>query len=106
MEFIPSRRKITIYLERKPIEVPSNVSIKEALILSGFSLSPFPDDGKIFVPCEVGGCMSCAMEVDGNLKPICVTQIRDGTKIKRVQNSGKFTPQRIVHGFQGHPAGG
>jgi sulfur carrier protein ThiS len=71
----PSWETITLYFDDKPLQVASGISIKEALQLSGFSVSPFPKGDGIFVPCGVGGCMSCAMKVDGEILPICVTQV-------------------------------
>lgn len=105
MEERLSNRSITIYFDDKPLKVPSEISIKEALELSGYSISHFPKEREIFVPCEVGGCMSCAMEVDGEILPICVTSVREGMKIYKGL-SQSFSPLRIVHGFQGHPVGG
>ncbi|MBS3906953.1 MAG: radical SAM protein [Syntrophaceae bacterium] len=105
MEERPSWETITIYFDDKPLQVTSGIPIKEALQLSGFPISPFPKGDGIFVPCGVGGCMSCAMEVDGVFLPICVTQVQEGMKIQK-EFSHPISPLRIVHGFQGHPVGG
>jgi Fe-S-cluster-containing dehydrogenase component len=83
MEERPSGEIITIYFDGKPLQVPSGISIKEALQLSGFPISPFPKGNGNVVPCEVDGCMSCAVEVDGVSLPICVTQVQEGMKIQK-----------------------
>jgi len=105
MEERPSCETMTTYFEDNPLRVPSDISIKEALQLFGFPISPYPKKDEIFAPCEVGGCMSCAMEVDGVSLPICVTPVREGMKIRKGTPQSGF-PLRIVHGFQGHPVGG
>lgn len=105
MEEVSSSVTLTIYIDGKPFRVPSRISIKEALQLSGFSISSFPKADGLFVPCQVGGCMSCAMEVDREFLPICVTEVREGMRIQR-EPSHPRVPLRIIHGFQGHPVGG
>jgi len=105
MEERPSWKTITISFEGKPLQIPSEISIKEALQLCGFPISPIPERDEIFVPCGVGGCMSCAMEVDGVVLPICVTQVREGMKIRK-ELPHPHSPLRIIHGFQGHLVGG
>jgi len=105
MEERPSGETITIYFDGRPHRVPSEISIKHALQISGFSTSLFPQGQGMFAPCEVGGCMSCAMEVNGKAVPICVTKVHDGMKIqKKLPDS--FRPLRLIHGFHGHPVGG
>lgn len=49
--------------------------------------------------------MSCAMEVDGTIVPICVTEVREGMKIS-TEIPPHVSPLRIIHGFHGHPVGG
>ena len=60
---------------------------------------------EIFAPCEVGGCYSCAVEVDGEIKPSCVTAIKDGMEVK-TELPEDYAPKRLVHGWMGHPVGG
>ena len=105
MEERPSWETITIYFDDEPLQVTSGISIKEALQLSGFPISPFPKGDGIFVPCEGGGWMSCEMEVDGVSLPICVTQVKEGIKIQK-EVSHPIPPLRIVHEFQGHSVRG
>jgi hypothetical protein len=50
MEERPSWETITIYFDGKPLQVTSGISIKEALQLSGFSISPFPKGDEILDP--------------------------------------------------------
>ncbi|MEW6215321.1 MAG: radical SAM protein [Nitrospirota bacterium] len=59
----------------------------------------------MFVPCEVGGCWSCAVEVDREVRPSCVTAVRDGMKIN-TSIPEDYVPRRIVHGWMGHAVGG
>ena len=82
---------------------------QESLLRKPFSFpafqSLFPKGDGIYVPCEVGGCTSCAVEIDGVSLPICVAQVQEGMKIQK-EVSHPIPPLRIVHGFQGHPVGG
>ena len=57
------------------------------------------------MPCEVGGCWSCAVEVNQELKPTCVTPVKESLRI-RTRLPKDFIPKRIVHGFSGHSVGG
>ncbi|RLI87438.1 MAG: radical SAM protein [Archaeoglobales archaeon] len=98
-------RHIRIKVDGETFSVPDKITVKKALEIVGYEFSKFPERGKIFAPCEVGGCWSCAVEVDGELKPSCVTPIRDGMRIETHVESYK-EPKRLVHGFSGHTVGG
>ncbi len=65
----------------------------------------YPEKGSLFAPCEIGGCWSCAVEVNGELKPACVTPIKEGLRI-RTKLPGDYIPKRFVCGFNGHLVGG
>ncbi|MBM4129002.1 MAG: radical SAM protein [Nitrospira sp.] len=98
-------KAITIWVDGKSFSVPERISVRHALEFIGFKISKFPEDGALFVPCEVGGCWSCAVEIDGEVKPSCVTGIRDGMKIT-IALPENYEPRRIVHGWIGHTVGG
>jgi pyruvate formate lyase activating enzyme len=83
-------------------QVPERITVKSALELAGYEFTRFPEKNKIFAPCEVGGCWSCAVEISGRLKPSCVTPVQDGMIIKTDVPRLK----RLVHGFSGHTVGG
>jgi len=97
------KRYVKIKVDGETHWVPEHITVKKALELIGYKFTRFPEEGKIFAPCEVGGCWSCAVEIDGELKPSCVTPIRDGMNI---ETEFSATPKRLVHGFSGHPVGG
>jgi len=98
-------REVKIELDGKKFSLPEKITIKHALGVLGYKVSKFPSEGDLFAPCEVGGCWSCAVEVDGTVKQSCVTAIRDGMKINsRVPED--YIPSRIVHGWMGHAVGG
>lgn len=56
------------------------------------------------MPCQTGGCWSCAVDIDGELGPACITKVHPGMNIKT--DASRFTPRRIVGGFMGHHVGG
>jgi len=57
------------------------------------------------MPCETGGCWSCAVEIEGKLERACLTQVESGLTIK-TSLPADYIPRRIVSGFSGHPVGG
>ena len=98
-------REVIIYVNGKQTVVPERIPVKEALILSGYPVAPIPQEAGIFTPCEVGACLSCAVEIDGVVKPACITGIEDGMRI-RTSLPEDYVPRRIVGGFMGHTVGG
>jgi pyruvate formate lyase activating enzyme len=97
--------EITIQLNDESLKVPSGITVKKALQLSGYKVTKFPEKEGLFVPCEVGGCWSCAVLIDGEPKQACKTLVRDGLHIN-TSLPEKHQPKRIIHGFTGHPVGG
>ncbi len=100
-----ARKTINLEVDGESHEVPERITLLRALELLGFTLSKFPDESDLFVPCQTGGCWSCAVLVDGKLKPTCITPVRDGMRVQ-TSGSGKQQSLRIVSGFQGHSVGG
>ncbi|MDY6966664.1 MAG: radical SAM protein, partial [Halobacteriota archaeon] len=62
-----------------------------------------PDEEVIFAPCETGGCLSCALEIDVELMPSCTTPLKEGMVINTRKDN---PPKRLVQGFNGHGVGG
>ena len=59
----------TIHVDGKRLEVPSGITVKKALALSGYRVTMFPEKDALFAPCGVGGCWSCAVLIDGEPAP-------------------------------------
>lgn len=98
---------IHIRVDGESFSVPERITVKKALEIIGYEFTKFPEKGKIFAPCEVGGCWSCAVEINGELRPSCVTPAEDGMVINTdVRSQESQQPKRLVHGFSGHPVGG
>ena len=97
--------EVTIQLNDESLKVPSGITVKKALKLSGYKVTKFPEKDALFVPCEVGGCWSCAVLIDGEPKPACKTLVRDGLHIN-TSLPEKDQMKRIIHGFTGHSVGG
>ena len=96
---------VTIQINDESLKVPSGITVKKALKSSGYTVTKYPEKEALFVPCEVGGCWSCAVLIDGEPKPACKTPVRDGLHINTTL-TGKHEPKRIIHGFTGHSVGG
>ena len=94
----------TIEVDGRRIEVPSGSPVKEALERLGYNISMHPADKGLFMPCQVGGCWACALEIDGESRPACTTQVQEDMRIRTGATRG--TPRRMVAGFMGHKAGG
>jgi pyruvate formate lyase activating enzyme len=105
LEDVWREETVTIKVDGENFQVPAGITILEALKFLGYKASSLPWEGDIYAPCGVGGCWSCAVLVDGELKPSCVTPVTSGAEIwtKLPEN---YKPLRIVHGFMGHPVGG
>ena len=71
----------------------------------GYPEAHLPDESGIFIPCGVGACFSCAVEVDAVVKPACVTAVEDGMHVRTVLPEN-HVPSRLVGGFMGHGVGG
>jgi pyruvate formate lyase activating enzyme len=101
----PRGREIEIYVNEERVHVPERITVLKALELLGFKIGKFPGEGDIFAPCGVGGCYSCALEVDGSIRPSCVTRVREGMRIV-TRLPEDYVPVRSLHGWMGHPVGG
>lgn len=97
--------EIKIKVNGETFYVPEKITVKKALEIAGFTFSKFPGEGDFFAPCDIGGCYSCAVEINGMVKPSCVTKVMDGMEI-RTELPADYTPERLVHGWMGHPVGG
>ena len=85
-------------------EFPERLTILGALELAGYTVSRLLVEEGISAPCRTGGCWSCAVSVDGELRPSCITPIREGMRIST--DVEKAQPLRLVSGFHGHSVGG
>jgi pyruvate formate lyase activating enzyme len=65
--------EITIQLNDEGLKVPSGITVKKAFQLSGYKVTKFPEKEALFVPCEVGGCWSCAVLIDEEPKQHIIT---------------------------------
>lgn len=100
-----SNKVVNIVVNNKSYKVPKEITIKEALIQAGFTFTKDPKKEGIFAPCETGGCYACVVIVDGKIKPICHSGLKEGTNIK-IDLPKNVEPLRLVHGFQPHSVGG
>ena len=105
--FIETEREIeefNLLIDGDIYTVHENQTILKVLESLGHKTSSHSHDSQIYAPCKTGGCWSCAVLVNGELKPSCITPIADGMEI--ITDVDNITPQRIVSGFQGHHVGG
>lgn len=93
-----------IEVDGKSAEVPEGCSVKEALEMLGFEITMFPSPVALFMPCQTCCCWSCALDIDGQLKPACISIVYQGMEIKTDARS--LTPRRVVGGFMGHKVSG
>ncbi len=106
-ESFEKRAAVKIKVDGESFELPERITILKALEMLGFEISSFPSEAGISAPCKTGGCWSCAVLVNGALKPSCITAIEEGMEIITDRNQiSKQAPLRLVSGFQGHAVGG
>lgn len=99
------RENIKIKVNGENFFVPDRITIKNALELIGYKISKFPMEGNLFAPCEIGGCYSCIVDINGEIKPSCITGVKNGMEIK-TEIPKDYIPKRLVHGWMGHPVSG
>jgi len=99
------RRRIKIVVDGQEYEVPERITVKKALEIIGYSISKFPEENKLFFPCEVGACYSCVMMINKEPQRACITPVQDGMVIE-TRISDDYVPVRPIHGPEGHPVGG
>ena len=104
IEYIDKEPKyIKIVIDGKEFQVPRGITVRKALELLNFEFSP-PGTSGISIACGTGGCWSCAVIINGELKQSCITPIKDNMVISTdVKN---LEPLRIVHGPEPHTVGG
>ena len=105
IEDVVPRKRITIVVDDEYFAVPERTTVKRALESLGLEFGKFPNETRIFTPCETGGCFTCAVQIDGKPKPACVTPVRDGMTIG-LELPKDYVPLRRVSGFQPHSVGG
>lgn len=98
------RGKVKVTVDGAECELIGEVTVKEALETLGYRFSRFPEKDTIFSPCLTGGCYSCSIMVNGELRAACHTKIREGDVI--VTSVEGKQPLRIVEGFTPHQMGG
>lgn len=92
--------KKTVFVDGE--KVIASGTIKDAL-KSCSKFTKFPEEDKVFVPCNSAACYACIVEV--NKKPVlaCCTPLKNGMKIKTKVNERDI---RVVSGFGPHSVGG
>ncbi|MDY6857038.1 MAG: radical SAM protein [Thermodesulfobacteriota bacterium] len=94
-------RGVSVEIDGKEIKSTEGITVKSALVMNGYKVLK----GSLFTPCEVGGCWSCAVLVNGTLSPSCTTRIKDKMTIE-TDLPNDYTPKRIIQNFGGHMVGG
>ena len=98
-------KEVRIKIDGENYSVPEKITVRKAVELAGYATSRFPGEGDLFVPCEVGGCWSCVVEIDQEVKPSCVTRVEDRIEV-RTELPKDYVSKRLVHGWMGHSVGG
>ncbi|MEN2985638.1 MAG: radical SAM protein [Thermodesulfovibrionaceae bacterium] len=100
---VKKEKKIEITVDGEKFEVFEKITVRKALETLGYKFGKIPNG--IFIPCEVGGCGCCSVEINGQIRPSCVTPIKAGMKIK-TEPTEDLIPRRLVGSFMPHPVGG
>ncbi|MFX1533550.1 MAG: radical SAM protein [Promethearchaeota archaeon] len=95
---------INCEIDGKKVQTSSRKTVLQVLESLDYSITSFPEKNSLFAPCRTGGCWSCAVLINGELLPSCITPIQEGMVIHT--EIEEETPKRIVSGFQGHMVGG
>lgn len=95
---------VTIFVDGDPYRVSAPATLKSAMEEAGFHLAEMPQAGGLTAPCRTGGCWACALIVDGEMRPACLTPVREGMCVESAVRSSP--PRRVVSGITGHAVGG
>ena len=79
-------KKVRIYFDGQPLDVPDDVSVASALLMSGVrTFRSTPVSGSARAPyCMMGVCFECLVEIDGQGSVQgCLTPVREGMSISR-----------------------
>ncbi|MDY6918209.1 MAG: radical SAM protein [Chloroflexota bacterium] len=99
-------RDVVIEIDGVLRRVPEKITVKEALWEVGYRLTAgLPAEGEIYAPCGVGACWDCAVQIDGEVQRACVTEAREGMKI-RTHLPSDWVPRRVIGPTGGLPHGG
>ena len=94
---------VVIKIDNTQYEVPRWITLKKALEIAGYDLGIFPGEGQVSVPCSLGGCYSCLVEVNGKFVRACITPVEEGMDVFTDKEAPAL---RIVHGPAPHSVGG
>lgn len=92
-------------------EIESKGMVKDALISAGIKINQLLDDREevtsdsIFMPCNCGGCWTCAVKINGKPSLACITPLKEDMYIETLKYNSKQV-LRIVSGFGAHYVGG
>jgi len=64
-------REIKIKVNGEHFSVPERITVKKALEVLRYKISKSLGEKDLFATCEVRGCYSCAIEINGKMKPSC-----------------------------------
>lgn len=78
----PRERRVNFEINGESATVPEQIGVKDALIEAWRPPALSYRDKGLFAPCDVGGCGSCAVEIDGAVKLACRTIVREGMMVR------------------------
>lgn len=92
--------RVRVRIDGRVFQVPGRITVRTALVLTGHRNAVSPEEPGLSTACGIGGCWSCAVEVDGVVRPACHTAIREGMSIK-TELPKEYVPERRVMFFSG-----
>jgi len=87
--------------------VESQGLVKDALVSAGIKINKFLEEDEaesVFMPCDCGGCWSCAVKINGRLSLSCNTPLEEDMDIQTIKSPDKTL--RVVSSLGAHTAGG
>ncbi len=93
-------KEVNVKIDGSVFRVPEQISVKEALTLTDHRNAVLPEDPSLSTACGIGACWSCAVAVDGVVRPACNMMTREGMSIE-TELPGDYVPKRRVMFFSG-----
>jgi pyruvate formate lyase activating enzyme len=97
--------RVRITVDGRQMLVRGGITLKQALEPCGYSFGHRFAERRAPAHCSCGGCYSCAVDVDGETHPACITPAISG-QVVRTPPHARLELKRIVHGFNRHRAAG
>ena len=83
-------RRVAVFLDDTPLNLPDGANLAAALLAAGVGVfRQTPVSGAPRGPfCMMGACFDCLVEIEGETRQACLTEVTEGMRISRLNSLG------------------